>query len=77
MRGRAPGRGVYLCSLACAARALKNKRYPGLGMRARTEAEGFATLRAPCMIGEFPAPESAGESDENDAAHLAGATYMN
>jgi hypothetical protein len=30
-RARAPGRGVYLCSEACAARAVKNKRYPGLG----------------------------------------------
>jgi hypothetical protein len=30
-RGKRPGRGAYLCSLECAQRALKNKRYPGLG----------------------------------------------
>jgi len=30
-RTRAPGRGTYLCSQRCAVRALKNKRYAGLG----------------------------------------------
>jgi hypothetical protein len=29
-----PGRGVYLCSEACATRSVKNKRYPGLGLAA-------------------------------------------
>jgi predicted RNA-binding protein YlxR (DUF448 family) len=27
---RAPGRGAYLCSERCAARVVKNKRFPGL-----------------------------------------------
>ncbi|MBV9718417.1 MAG: YlxR family protein [Candidatus Eremiobacteraeota bacterium] len=30
-RRRRPGRGAYLCSAACAERARKNRRYPGLG----------------------------------------------
>jgi predicted RNA-binding protein YlxR (DUF448 family) len=29
-----PGRGAYLCSAACAQRAVKNRRYPGLGTAA-------------------------------------------
>ncbi|MHB8147937.1 MAG: YlxR family protein [Vulcanimicrobiaceae bacterium] len=29
-RHRQPGRGAYLCSAACIARAAKNRRYPGL-----------------------------------------------
>ena len=29
-RGKLPGRGAYLCSVACIARVAKNKRYPGL-----------------------------------------------
>jgi predicted RNA-binding protein YlxR (DUF448 family) len=33
-RARAPGRGAYLCSPACAERAKKNKRYGGLGAAA-------------------------------------------
>jgi predicted RNA-binding protein YlxR (DUF448 family) len=33
-RRRAPGRGAYLCSQACAGRVFKNKRYPGLGAAA-------------------------------------------
>ena|GEM_PF-1688916 len=33
-RVRAPGRGAYLCSDACAERAKKNKRYGGLGAAA-------------------------------------------
>ncbi len=33
---RRPGRGAYLCSLACAERVMKNKRYPGLGASAAT-----------------------------------------
>uniref|UniRef100_E6PII2 YlxR domain-containing protein n=1 Tax=mine drainage metagenome TaxID=410659 RepID=E6PII2_9ZZZZ len=32
---RLPGRGAYLCSEACAQRAERNKRYPGLGQSAR------------------------------------------
>ena len=33
-RRKQPGRGAYLCSPACAERAAKNKRYPGLGVAA-------------------------------------------
>jgi uncharacterized protein len=33
-RKRQEGRGAYLCSLECAQRALKNKRYPGLATAA-------------------------------------------
>jgi predicted RNA-binding protein YlxR (DUF448 family) len=33
-RRKQPGRGAYLCSAACAERARKNKRYPGLGAAA-------------------------------------------
>ena len=31
---RAPGRGVYLCSVECAKRVEKNKKYPGLASAA-------------------------------------------
>jgi len=31
---RRDGRGVYLCSAACAERVAKNKRYPGLSREA-------------------------------------------
>jgi len=31
---RQPGRGAYLCSTACAAKAAKNRRYPGLATAA-------------------------------------------
>ncbi len=31
---RSDGRGVYLCSAACAERVAKNKRYPGLSREA-------------------------------------------
>jgi predicted RNA-binding protein YlxR (DUF448 family) len=34
MRRKQPGRGAYLCSTACAQRAAKNRRYPGLGTAA-------------------------------------------
>jgi hypothetical protein len=33
-RRKQPGRGSYLCSIECAERARKNKRYPGLGVAA-------------------------------------------
>jgi len=33
-RRKQPGRGAYLCSAACAQRAVKNRRYPGLGAAA-------------------------------------------
>jgi len=33
---RAPGRGAYVCSPECAARARKNRRYPGLADAAET-----------------------------------------
>ena len=33
-RRKQPGRGAYLCSVECAERARKNKRYPGLGAAA-------------------------------------------
>jgi predicted RNA-binding protein YlxR (DUF448 family) len=37
-RPRCPGRGAYLCSLACAERVMKNKKFPGLGAAARRSA---------------------------------------
>jgi predicted RNA-binding protein YlxR (DUF448 family) len=33
-QGRQAGRGVYLCSRACAERVAKNKRYPGFSVEA-------------------------------------------
>jgi predicted RNA-binding protein YlxR (DUF448 family) len=33
---RREGRGAYLCSIACAGRVEKNKRFPGLGSAARS-----------------------------------------
>jgi hypothetical protein len=36
-RSRAPGRGAYLCSAACAGRVVKNRRYPGLAAAARED----------------------------------------
>jgi len=33
-RRKRAGRGAYLCSAACAERARKNRRYPGLGAAA-------------------------------------------
>ncbi|MDE2483507.1 MAG: DUF448 domain-containing protein [bacterium] len=41
-RRRTPGRGAYLCSAACAARAAKNRRYPGLA----TVADEYALIRS-------------------------------
>jgi predicted RNA-binding protein YlxR (DUF448 family) len=37
-RARSHGRGAYLCSAACAARAIKNKRYVGLARAAQNVA---------------------------------------
>jgi len=40
---RSDGRGVYLCSPACAERVAKNKRYPGLSREALVQWEFQST----------------------------------
>jgi predicted RNA-binding protein YlxR (DUF448 family) len=39
---RSSGRGAYLCSLACAQRVMKNKKYPGLGAAASLQKKWFS-----------------------------------
>ncbi len=57
-RRRAPGRGAYLCSPACAVRVRKNRRYPGLADAAMPD---FASDPRQCMIEPPP-----GRPEHND-----------